>query len=70
MTPTLSDAILKRRIHKPGAFLLRFSSRGGIAVDYVRNGKVEKTHWKYAELKNSSQLKAKLYDKVHNYYEL
>jgi len=64
VTPAIADAILKRRIHRPGAFLLRFSSRGGLAVDYVRNGRVEKTHWKFAALKNSTHLKNKLYDKV------
>jgi hypothetical protein len=63
MTPALSEQILKRRLNVQGAFLLRFSSRGGLAVDYVRGNKVDKTHWKSGGLENSTNLKSKLYDK-------
>jgi hypothetical protein len=63
MTPALSEQILRRRMNVQGAFLLRFSSKGGLAVDYVRGNKVDKTHWKSSDLENSTRLKAKLYDK-------
>lgn len=50
-------------MNQPGAFLLRFSSQGGLAVDYVSQGKLIKTHWKFSELESTNALRKKLFDK-------
>lgn len=54
---------LEIRLNQPGSFLLRFSSMGGLAVDYVGQGKLIKTHWKFSELEDCHALRKKLFDK-------
>jgi len=62
VSSNLSEKMLKARIGVIGAFLLRFSSKGGLAVDYVHEGKIKKTHWKFDELRDVNSLRARLYD--------
>jgi hypothetical protein len=64
VTPTMSEKMLALRSIKPGSFLMRFSSRGGLAVDYLRNGKLEKAHWKFSVLADINALRALLWDPV------
>lgn len=64
VTPSVSEKLLALRSTKPGSFLMRFSSKGGLAVDYVRNGKMEKAHWKYSTLVDANALRSLLYDSV------
>lgn len=64
VTPLVSEKMLALRSLKPGSFLMRFSSRGGLAVDYVRNGKLEKAHWKFTALPDINALRALLWDPV------
>lgn len=62
LSATVSDGLLKPWLKQSGTFLLRFSSKGGLAVDYVRDGRIQKTHWKFEELTDVNALKKKLYD--------
>lgn len=62
VSPAISEIQLKARLIQLGSFLLRFSSRGGLAVDFVRNGKVEKTHWRAGDLQSAQAFKKRLYD--------
>lgn len=64
VTPTVSEKLLALRTLKPGSFLMRFSSKGGLAVDYLRNGKLEKAHWKFAILSDSNALRALIWDPI------
>jgi hypothetical protein len=54
------------RLNQPGSFLFRFSSMGGLAVDYVSQGKILKTHWKFSELEDCATLRKKLFDKARD----
>lgn len=64
ITPLVSEKMLALRSTKPGSFLMRFSSRGGLAVDYVREGRLEKAHWKFATLIDINALRALLHDPI------
>jgi len=64
VTPAISEKMLALRSMKPGSFLMRWSSRGGLAVDYVKNGKLEKAHWKYSLLTDCQALRWLLWDPV------
>lgn len=64
VTPSVSEKMLALRSMKPGSFLMRFSSKGGLAVDYVRNGKLEKAHWKFTMLTDINALRSLLWDPV------
>ena len=64
VTPLVSEKMLALRSMKPGSFIMRFSSKGGLAVDYVRNGKMEKAHWKFSMLTDINALRNLLWDPV------
>ena len=58
----ISETILKARSQYNGVFLLRFSSKGGYAVDYVANGKLEKAHCKFGDVENSNEVKKRIHE--------
>jgi hypothetical protein len=62
VSASVSDRWLKVWLKNSGTFLLRFSSKGGLAVDFVRDGRIQKTHWKFDELTDVHTLKKRLYD--------
>lgn len=63
VTPAISEHLLGLRKNNPGSFLLRFSSRGGLAVDFLRpDGKLEKAHWKYGTLVDCIALRSLLWE--------
>jgi hypothetical protein len=64
VTPAVSEKMLGLRSKSPGSFLMRFSSRGGLAVDYVKNGKLEKAHWKFQLLTDSNALRMLIWDPI------
>jgi len=54
--------MLGSRIKDSGTFTFRFSSQGGIAIDYVEDGAIKKTLWKFASLPDTASFIQKLYD--------
>jgi len=62
ITGPLSFEMLGSRIQDTGAFAFRFSSQGGVAIDYVEGGVIKKTLWKYSQLPDSAAFIQKLYD--------
>jgi len=62
ITGPLSFEMLGSRIKDTGAFAFRFSSQGGVAIDYVEDGAIKKTLWKYSQLPDSAAFIQKLYD--------
>lgn len=64
ITPLVSEKMLALRSKQPGSFLMRWSSRGGLAVDFVRDGHLEKAHWKYGSLSDINALRALLWDPI------
>lgn len=64
ITPLVSEKMLALRSKQPGSFLMRWSSRGGLAVDFVRDGRLEKAHWKFGSLTDINSLRALLWDPI------
>jgi len=62
ITGPLSFEMLGSRIKDSGTFVFRFSSQGGIAIDYVEDGAIKKTLWKFVSLPDTSAFIQKLYD--------
>jgi len=58
----LSFQMLKTKSKDYGTFCFRFSSQGGIAVDYVGNNEFKKTLWKPLALKDTPSFIKLLYD--------
>lgn len=58
----LSFQMLKTKSKDFGTFSFRFSSQGGIAVDYVGNSELKKTLWKAQALKDTPSFMKLLYD--------
>jgi len=53
---------IKCRINESGIFLFRFSSKGGIAVDYVDNQQLKKTLWPVLSLPDCNSFLQKMTD--------
>lgn len=64
VTTLVSEKMLLLRLKQPGSFLMRWSSKGGLAVDFIRDGRLEKAHWKFASLTDINSLRALLWDPV------
>jgi len=62
ISDALSFQILNSRINDNGVFLFRFSSKGGVAVDYVQNKQLKKTLWTVVSLPDCASFIQKLYD--------
>lgn len=58
----LSFQMLKTKHKDYGTFSFRFSSQGGIAVDYVGHNELKKTLWKAQALKDAPSFMKLLYD--------
>lgn len=48
----LSFEMLKTHSKDFGTFCFRFSSQGGMAVDYVGRGQLMKSHWKHGAIQD------------------
>jgi len=62
VSAVLSCEMLNTRFGDNGTFAFRFSSQGGLAIDYVEHGKLSKAHWKFSSLNDSGAFLQKLYD--------
>jgi len=58
----LSFQMLKTKSKDFGTFAFRFSSQGGLAVDYVGNHELKKTLWKAQALKDGPSFLKLMYD--------
>jgi len=58
----LSFEMLKTHSKDLGTFCFRFSSQGGIAVDYIGRGQLMKSHWKHGAIKDSLAFLRLMYD--------
>jgi len=58
----LSFEMLKTHSKDYGTFCFRFSSQGGIAVDYVGRGQLVKSHWKHGAIKDTPSFLRLMYD--------
>lgn len=47
-----SFGMLKTHAKDVGTFCIRFSSQGGLAIDYVTTKELKKAWWKYGALKD------------------
>jgi len=61
-TDTVSFQILHSKLNQDGCFIFRFSSKGGLAVDYVIQGQLKKILWKENTIPDCRSFITKLYD--------
>eukprot|EP01128_Nolandella_sp_AFSM9_P000935 TRINITY_DN11061_c0_g1_i1.p1 TRINITY_DN11061_c0_g1~~TRINITY_DN11061_c0_g1_i1.p1 ORF type:complete len:370 (+),score=74.88 TRINITY_DN11061_c0_g1_i1:859-1968(+) len=62
ITGTMSYKMLRSRSKDIGAFCFRFSSQGGLAVDYVAQGELKKVLWKGQAISTTDNFLRNLYD--------
>jgi len=67
ITGNMAEAMLRPRVKIEGAFLFRFSSKGGLAADYTRRGsrgyRIEKVHWRFEDIPTVADFLKKLWDR-------
>jgi len=61
-TDTVTFQVLHEKLNQDGCFVFRFSSKGGLAVDYVANGQLKKILWKENTVPDCRSFLSKLYD--------
>lgn len=61
-TEQVSFQILNQKKNQDGCFIFRFSSKGGLAVDYVINGNLKKILWKENTIPDCRSFIQKLFD--------